>query len=110
LQTQLGKAMAYGIAGKKQEGLALLRDAEKRIDESGVGDAEGIYKVAQAYAVLGDKESALRVLRRSISGGFFCYPYFMNDPLLDSLRGEAEFATLMEMARARHEDFKNKFF
>ena len=76
---------------------------------SGVADAEGVYKIAQAFAVLNDKPTALRLLRRSIEGGFVCYPYFTNDPLLDNLRGEVEFAELMERARRRHEDFKRQF-
>jgi DNA-binding winged helix-turn-helix (wHTH) protein len=34
---------------------------------------EAAYKIAQAYAVLGDKVSAIRLLRRSIESSFFCY-------------------------------------
>jgi hypothetical protein len=73
-------------------------------------DAEGIYKVAQAYAILGDKASALRMLRRSIEGGFFCYPYFLRDPLLNNLRDQDEFKQLLSHAQQRHEQFKNRFF
>ena len=51
--------------------------------------------MAQAYAVLGDKVSALHMLRHSIEGGFFCYPYFEHDPLLQNLRDEPEFQSLM---------------
>jgi DNA-binding winged helix-turn-helix (wHTH) protein/TolB-like protein len=109
MPAQAGKALSYGLAGKAAAGLELLRGAEKKIVESGVADAEGIYKVAQALATLKDQPTALRLLRRSIDGGFFCYPYFTNDPLLDNLRGEAEFAQLMELARRRHEDFKRQF-
>jgi DNA-binding winged helix-turn-helix (wHTH) protein/TolB-like protein/Flp pilus assembly protein TadD len=110
LYIQAGRALSYAIEGKKLEGAELLRNTEMRILERGVSDAEGIYKVAQAYAVLGDHTSALRLLRMSIDQGFFCYPYFINDPLLDSLRNEAEYGALMEKARARHEGFKQKFF
>jgi hypothetical protein len=76
----------------------------------GVSDPEGIYKVAQAYAVLGDKNSALHMLRHSIGGGFFCYPYFVSDPLLQSLWNEQEFKELLTQARQRHEKFKSTFF
>jgi hypothetical protein len=75
-----------------------------------VSDAEGIYKVAQAYAVLGDKASSLRMLRRSVEGGFFCYPYFESDPLLNSLRKEPEFVDIVGQSRQRHEQFKARFF
>jgi DNA-binding winged helix-turn-helix (wHTH) protein/TolB-like protein len=106
---QIGKALSYGLAGRPASGIKLLKEVEDRIIKSGVADAEGVYKIAQAFAALNDRPPALRMLRRSIEGGFFCYPYFTNDPLLDNLRGEAEFAELMEIARRRHEEFKRQF-
>jgi tetratricopeptide (TPR) repeat protein len=109
LYIQAGRALGFAIEGKRLEGVELLRNTEMRILERGVSDAEGIYKVAQAYAVLGDRAAALRMLRLSIDQGFFCYPYFINDPLLGSLRGEPLYGELMEKARARHEEFKQKF-
>jgi hypothetical protein len=75
-----------------------------------VTDGELLYKVAQVYAVLADRTSSLRMLRRSIESGFFCYPYFVRDPLLDSLRDQPGLDERMAEARRRHEDFKAKFF
>jgi hypothetical protein len=69
-----------------------------------------LVKIAQAYALIGDKASALRVLRHSIENEFFPYSYFATDPLLDSLRSEGEFSRLMDAARQRHEGFKSRFF
>jgi serine/threonine protein kinase len=109
LPAQVGKAIAEAIRHRNQDGLAILREAEARIIEKGVADAEGIYKVSQAYAVLGDTASALRMFRRTIDGGFFCYPYFLNDPLISNLRGEPGFDSLLDEARRRHEAFKAKF-
>ncbi|MGB7462141.1 MAG: hypothetical protein WBW14_04550 [Candidatus Acidiferrum sp.] len=65
-------------------------------------------KLAEAYSARGDKSSALRVLRRSVEDGFFCYPYFTRDPLLDPLRCELEFSELLHNARHRHEEFQHK--
>ena len=110
LPADVGKALSDAIAGNKQAGLEVLHQTENKIDQTGVSDAEGIYKVAQAYAVLGDNASALRMLRRSIDGGFFPYPYFMNDPLLVGLRTQPDFNLLMEQARQRHQQFKARFF
>lgn len=109
-QAQVGKAFGHGIRHQEAKGLEIVREAEKKIEERGVGDSEGIYKLAQAYAVLGDRTSALRVLRHSIENGFFPYPYFTTDPLLDSLRHEPEFALLMNTASTRHEAFRKTFF
>ncbi|HEY8459287.1 MAG TPA: winged helix-turn-helix domain-containing protein [Blastocatellia bacterium] len=109
MQAQVGKALSHGLGGRTADGLELLKEVEEKILKSGVTDAEGVYKIAQAFAALNDRPAALRMLRRSIEGGFFCHPYFTNDPLLDNLRSEAEFAELMERARARHENFKRQF-
>jgi DNA-binding winged helix-turn-helix (wHTH) protein/TolB-like protein len=110
LQAQLGKAFSQAIAHRESKGLEILRAAESKIQARGVGDSEAIYKLAQAYAVLGDRASALRMLKHSIDNGFFPYPYFMTDPLLDSLRAETQFSALMQSARQRHDAFRKTFF
>ena len=106
----MGKALSDSIKHDNAKGLQLLKQTERKIEERGVSDAEGLYKVAQAYAQLGDKASALHILQHSIDGGFFCYPYFVRDPLLQSLHDEPEFQTLMNQALQRHNQFKAAFF
>jgi serine/threonine protein kinase/TolB-like protein len=110
LPADVGKALSYSIRGDDRGGLQLLRRTEGKIERFGVSDPEGIYKVAQAYAMLQDKASALRMLRHSIGGGFFSYPYFERDPLLQQLRNEPDFRTLMNQALERHQQFKATFF
>ena len=110
LPADVGKALSDSIRHDNAGGLKLLEQTESKIEERGVTDAEGLYKLAQAFAVLGDKASALHMLRHSIGGGFFCYPYFVSDPLLQNLRNEPEFTALMKQALDRHEQFKTTFF
>jgi serine/threonine protein kinase/TolB-like protein/Flp pilus assembly protein TadD len=110
MQAAIGKALSYSITHDNAAGLALLRQTEGKIEKLGVSDAEGIYKVAQAYAVLGDKASSLRMLRRSVDGGFFCYPYFESDPLLNNLRTDREFVDIVLQARQRYQLFKARSF
>jgi tetratricopeptide (TPR) repeat protein len=110
LPAAVGKALSNGMSHENAAGTELMQRTEEKIEDQGVSDAEGLYKVAQAYAVLGDKAAALRMLRRSIDGGFFCYPYFLSDPLLNNIRNEADFAVIVGQARERHEKFKTKFF
>ncbi|HZM89037.1 MAG TPA: winged helix-turn-helix domain-containing protein [Blastocatellia bacterium] len=110
LYTRIGKALSYSIKNQKDLALAVVRDVEREIDQKGVGDSEAIYKVAQVYAILGERSSGLRVLRRSIETGFFCYGYLKSDPLLEGLRVEPECQTLLEIARNRHENFQRTFF
>ena len=110
LQARVGKALSESIAKRNRPGLALLNEMKSKIEERDVRDSEASYKIAQAYAVLGDKASALSVLRRSIENGFFSYPYFVKDPLLNALRAEPEFTRLLASARERHEAFKRLLF
>jgi tetratricopeptide (TPR) repeat protein len=110
LYTGIGKALSAAIHQRPKEGLQLLSGLESTVKQRGVGDPEATYKIAQAYAVLGDKSSALRALRMSVEGGFFSYPYIDKDPLLNDLHGEPEFAQILNIAHQRHEAFKNSFF
>ena len=110
LYTQVGKALSDSIAHRDAEGLELLHDVENKIQLRGVGDPEGTYKIAEAYAVLGDTASALRMLRYSIEHGFFSWPYFMSDPLLSNIRNEPQFTELMTIAHQRHTSFERSFF
>jgi DNA-binding winged helix-turn-helix (wHTH) protein/TolB-like protein len=110
LQAQIGKALAFAVRRRESQGLAILRNVEVRITQRAVGDPEASYKIAQAYTAMGDASSALRVLKRSIDGGFFPSPYFNTDPLLDPLRKEPEFARLLDAAGERHAAFVKSFF
>lgn len=110
LHAQIGKALTYAIRHQPAQGIEILRRAESKINERQVGDPEAIYKVAQAYARLGDKASALRVLRQSVEKGFFPYPYLKSDPLLNELRNEVQFQAVIAVAQKRHEAFKSAFF
>ena len=75
------------------------------IERSGNDDGEMLYKMAQAYAQLGDKQSALRLFRRTIEANFYPYTYFARDPLLEPVRGEPEYSAVLELARQREEAF-----
>ena len=110
LQAETGRAISLWIGRQNSEASRILHALDARINERGVIDPEAMYKVAQAYAIIGDKASALRFLKQSIDDGFFPYPYFATDPLIDDLRSERAFTQLMSVARQRHERFKSLFF
>jgi serine/threonine protein kinase/cytochrome c-type biogenesis protein CcmH/NrfG len=108
-QAFLGEAFADAIRHRYAEGAQILRQLEARTEERGVRDPEGIYKIAQAFAVLGQKQEGIHALKVAIQGGFFCYPYFRTDPLIDNLRREPEFNTVLDSARERHARFVARF-
>ncbi len=109
LQTQVGKALSYKLQDDPTHGIALLHEVAEQLLRKGVTDAEGIYKVAQGYAQLGDLPSALSVLDKSVDGGFFPYPYIERDPLLEPIRAAPAYPAILEKARQRYTQFRTRF-
>lgn len=110
VQAKIGKALSDSLAGRRDAALGLLRKTQDEMEDRGVGDAEAMYKIAQAYAVVGDKPAALHALSHTVEGGFFCSSCFATDPLLAGIRGDPEFQHLSNDARQRHDQFKSAFF
>ena len=69
---RLGKALSESMAGQRDAALVLLNKTEDEMEARGVADSEFKYKMAQAYAVLGEKSAALHMLQHTVEGGFFC--------------------------------------
>jgi len=101
LHAQIGHALTYALRHQDTQGLELIGGIER----SGSNDGEMLYKMAQAYAQLGDRQSAIRLLRRSIELNFYPYTYFARDPLLDPLHSEPSYSAVMEVARLRQKAF-----
>jgi hypothetical protein len=47
---------------------------------------------------------AFEWLERSVSTGFACWPFFVRDPCLQSLRSLPEFEVLVNSLQAKHPD------
>jgi serine/threonine protein kinase/tetratricopeptide (TPR) repeat protein len=69
----------------------------------GFTDPEGWYYWAQAAVLAGDRDAAFELLTRAVSRGFHCPRALESTPLLDDLRGSAEFAELLRRAHEGHE-------
>jgi len=105
LHARIGMAFAASIAGKREDGLRIARDIEREIRARDVKDPEAVYKIGEAYSVLGDGISAVRMLKSSVEGGFFPAEYFVRDPLMENARRVPEFATVLQSARQREQSF-----
>lgn len=103
----IGQAIKAALTGQNAEGTKLLNQFEH---DRSLTDGEMLYKLAQAHALLGNKEHALRLLQKTVEQNFFCYPYFERDVLLDGVRGAAGFDRFLSLARERHERFQQTFF
>lgn len=80
--------------------------AVQKFESYNINDSEAWFHIGVNYALLGDKEGALRLLTRAAKGGYFNYPSFLNEPFLDSLRDDDEFKKLLKLVEEKHLDFK----
>jgi serine/threonine protein kinase len=53
------------------------------------------YQIACVHAMLGQTNKAMAWLERSVDTGFACWPFFLADPHLESLREEPQFKRLV---------------
>ncbi|UFP95806.1 serine/threonine-protein kinase [Gloeobacter morelensis] len=66
------------------------------------------FDLAAAYAVQGDKGSALRWLRRAIEAGWRDYRWLRCDPVFEGLRGDGEFERLVAQLKAQVEAMRQR--
>ena len=93
------------IEGKWTEAL----DSVRMLAGSSMRDPCGRYYAARSLAYLGDQETALECLKRSVSGGFFCFPWLTRDSWIDGLRHRPEFRVLLAEAEVRHRSAAEAF-
>jgi DNA-binding winged helix-turn-helix (wHTH) protein/tetratricopeptide (TPR) repeat protein len=62
------------------------------------------YQIACILGLLGRREGAFEWLERSVSSGFACWPFFMKDPHLKSLRELPAFEVLVSSLQAKYPD------
>jgi TolB-like protein/tetratricopeptide (TPR) repeat protein len=67
-------------------------------------DPEGEYYLARQLAYLNDIGRATRSLKKTVDGGYFCYPQIASDPWFDPIRGDSEFKRILERAQALHRE------
>jgi hypothetical protein len=68
-------------------------------------DPEAKYVNAGYFAVCGQKDIAVRLIKDAIAGHYCPYTDLQNDAMLASLRGTPEFAELLSGAKQCRDDF-----
>ena len=67
------------------------------------------YSLGAAWAQLADVGASVKWLRQAADTGFPCYPWLLQDKLLDPVRGDAEFTALLDQLRRRHEEHAARY-
>jgi non-specific serine/threonine protein kinase len=101
-QLPLGRAFCSSILavleGGRDNALATTERAIALITHG----PEELFYLARHLAYVSETGRANEVLARAVEEGFFCYPAFVRDPWLDSLRATPEFKATLQRARERH--------
>ncbi|MGH9817799.1 MAG: TPR end-of-group domain-containing protein, partial [Candidatus Acidiferrales bacterium] len=96
-------ALLYAREGKR-------RDAQREMDIEVQKYAEVnpivTLEAAEFYAILGDKAKALHWLERAVRNGDERIEWFQRDPLLESIRGEFRFKSLLDSIAYRRQQLK----
>ena len=99
------KAMLLAKAGK-------MREAEETIKHAiEIGKGFGhfhhtAYNIASAYALMNKPEDAIKWIEDAAYDGFPCYPWFMIDPNLNSLRKDERFIAFMTKLKKQWEEWE----
>ena len=75
-----------------------------------IEDPEAIFNWSIVYILHDEHEEFLKLYEKAVDLGFFPYPVFETDPILDPLRDNIEFQRITLKAKAKHEAFKEKYF
>ncbi len=94
------------IENNPEEGYRVLNRWEK----TDPYDSELIFLMARLYCLLGYNEDGIRLIRKAVHTGFYCYSFFLIDPFLDPVRDDPEFQEISALAKQKHELFKQKYF
>ena len=88
------RAMMMAKAGRRNEAEAAIAKAIE-LGRTFGHFHHSAYNIATAYALLGERDEAIRWLQDAADDGFPCYPLFASDTQLDRLRGDPRFVALL---------------
>ena len=99
VRAQATLASFLAARGERTQAQELLRAAMARPSF----EHHAAYSAGAMYAQLGQPAEAVRWLRRARDTGWFCYPWYVNDPLLFPVKQVLEFREFMEEFRKNWE-------
>ncbi len=99
------KALLSAFAGNLEQAEQEIQDALEK--GKGFGHFHhAAYNIACAYAVLNKPEEAVRFLQMAAEDGFPCYPLFVNDANLNSIRENPKFQSFLAAQKRQWEYHK----
>ncbi len=105
LQPLTGMIFKYLLEGNRKHAIEFADRVLRKIENQKIRDGEGVYKVAQGYAMAGETKTALYVMKMAIDSGFVPYQYFQNDPLMKNISDQPEYKELVAIAKKKSDSY-----
>jgi non-specific serine/threonine protein kinase len=96
--------LKYALQGNKDEAVRAFPESAQKIAWS---DFHAPWMVAECFALIDEREEAIRWLEHAVDRGWCNFPLFSDiDPFLANIRGEPRFKKLMERVKYEWEHFE----
>ncbi len=106
---RLSEIFVLILDGRKDEAWTKLREYEQERIGMREPDGEFTIRLAEAYALMGDRASAMEMASRAFARGFGCTAWYERSPMLESLRGLPKWNALMQHAKERQTLMEDQF-
>jgi hypothetical protein len=97
------------LQGRKDEAWKELREYDQERTGMREPDGEFTIRLAEAYALLGDRASAMEMATRAFARGFGCTTWYEQSPMLTPLRGLPKWQALIQHLRERQALMEERF-
>lgn len=105
----LARVYNLSLQGQSAEALRVLDTLQQQRMRLRVPDGEFTFKLAEAYAHLGDTEKAMLMAERAYSQGFACTAWFEASPLLAPIRTTPRWRALHQHLKERQQLLETRF-
>ncbi len=106
---QLSRVFELAMTEQPTQALDLLQTLWKQRVSLRVPDGEFTFKLAEAFAFLGQEEAAMDAAARAFSHGFWCTRWYRNSPLLASLQDNPRWQSLLNHIQTRQSALAAKY-
>jgi tetratricopeptide (TPR) repeat protein len=89
------------LEGEKDEAWKKLREYDQERIGMREPDGEFTIRLAEAYALMGDRASAMEMVNRAFARGFGCTAWYERSPMLEPLRGLPKWKALIQHLQER---------
>jgi len=97
------------LEGQKDEAWKKLREYDQERIGMREPDGEFTLRLAEAYALMGDRASAMDMAERAFARGFGCTAWYEHSPMLESLQALPKWKALMQHLRERQSLMEDRF-